>query len=255
MGVARPKNQPELAGSLPAHLSTARPKGDQVRELLVAIINGLTPGAILPSERVLAERLHLARGTVRQEIEQLVAEGLLYRRPGHGTFVADAKFLQSSALTSFSQDMRARGLIPGARLVGVEVAGASPLLAGQLGVSRGAPVVQITRVRTASGVPIALERAALSAARFPGLDKVDWTDRSLYGLLADRWGVRRISSERRVAAVLPRRHEASLLQISATQPCFAIEGASRDTEGVVECGRSLYRADRYDLFIRATASG
>jgi GntR family transcriptional regulator len=248
----RPKNEPELTGGLPASLLASRPKGDQVRELLVGLIGDLKPGAMLPSERVLADRLALARGTVRQEIEQLVAEGLLYRRPGHGTFVADAKFLQSSALTSFSQDMRARGLVPGARLVSVDVAPATPLLASQLGLSRSAPVVQITRVRTAGGEPIALERAALSADRFPGLDDVDWDDRSLYEFLADRWGVRRISSERRVSAVLPRRHEAGLLHISLTQPCFAIEGASRDSAGVVESGRSLYRADRYDLFIRAS---
>jgi GntR family transcriptional regulator len=252
VGVPRPKNEPEIAVSLPAQLATGRPKGDQVRELLVGVINGLTPGAMLPSERVLAERLQIARGTVRQEIEQLVAEGLLYRRPGHGTFVADAKFLQSSALTSFSQDMRARGLTPGARLVSVDLTGATSLLAGQLGIPVDTPIIQITRVRTAGGVPIALERATLSAERFPGLDKVDWTDRSLYDVLAREWGVRRISSERRVSAVLPRRHEATLLQIPANQPCFAIDGTSWDAEGTVEAGRSLYRADRYDLFIRAT---
>jgi GntR family transcriptional regulator len=251
--VPRPKNEPELAVSLPEHLATGRPKGDQLRELLVSVIDGLTPGAMLPSERVLADRLQLARGTVRQEIEQLVAEGLLYRRPGHGTFVADAKFLQSSALTSFSQDMRARGLQPGARLVSVDVSGATSVLAGALGVPLDSPVIQITRVRTAGAMPIALERATLSAQRFPGLQEVDWTDRSLYALLAERWGVRRISSERRVAAVLPRRHEAALLQIPLTQPCFAIDGTSRDAEGIVESGRSLYRADRYDLFIRASS--
>jgi len=250
--VPRPRNEPELAVALPAELLAGRPKGDQLRELLVGVIGGMAPGAMLPSERVLAERLQLARGTVRQEIEQLVAEGLLYRRPGHGTFVADAKFLQSSALTSFTQDMRARGLTPGARLVSVEVTAATPQQANQLGVARATAVIQITRVRTAGGVPIALERALLSALRFPGLDEVDWTDRSLYQLLAERWGVRRIASERRVSAVLPRRHEATLLQIATTQPCFAIEGTSQDPDGVVECGRSLYRADRYDLFIRAS---
>ena len=53
--------------------------------------------------------------------------------------------------------------------------------------------------------------------------------------------------------MLPRSGDAALLQIATTQPCFAIEGSSRDVDGVVEAGRSLYRADRYDLFIRVQA--
>jgi GntR family transcriptional regulator len=250
--MARTRNEPDVA--LPQRLSARRPKGDQLREILTALIGGMAPGEMLPSERVLAERYGVARGTVRQELDALVTEGLAARRAGYGTFVADQKFLHSSTLSSFSHDMRARGLRPGAAVVAVSVEPAGTPQAVRLEVLVGSPVVHLTRVRTADGVPIALEKVQLPGDRFAGVEEVDFTDTSLYEVLAERWGVHRLTADRRISAVPPTRPEAKLLDIPVTQPCFAIEGAGRDPVGVVEYGRSLYRGDRYDLLVRVTSS-
>ena len=78
--MARPRNNPGDLAELPTELRTDRPKGDQIREILENLTRSLAVGTVLPSERVLAERFGVARMTVRQEVDRVVAEGLAARR-------------------------------------------------------------------------------------------------------------------------------------------------------------------------------
>ena len=83
------------------------------RRLRDAIENRIVgPDDALPPERELAEELAVSRITVRKAIEGLVEEGLLVRRQGSGTFVSNRVEKNFSKLTSFSEDMRARGRKP-----------------------------------------------------------------------------------------------------------------------------------------------
>ncbi|MEU5691934.1 GntR family transcriptional regulator [Actinosynnema sp. NPDC020468] len=234
--------------AMPAELAVGRPKGGQLREFLEALVNELGPGVLLPSERVLAERYGVARMTVRQELDRLAADGVVVRRPRHGTFVAELKVAQVDLVTSFSDYARQKGMIPGARVVSTVVEPATPRLADQLEVRPGSPLLRLVRLRTADGVPMALERTHLSVDRFPGIGELEWENRSLYRELAQRWNVRIASTRARISAVLPEPEEAKVLDIPRNQPCFVIEGIPRDPEGVVvETGRSIYRADRYEV--------
>jgi GntR family transcriptional regulator len=107
---------------------------------------------MLPSERQLCEVFGVARMTVRQAISNLVANGLLSRVQGRGTFVARPPLRQSfSKLTSFSEDMRDRGLLATTRLLLREQLPASPELAALLAVAPGTPVMQLGRLRSANG--------------------------------------------------------------------------------------------------------
>src|SRR6266487_5208965 len=181
--------QGTLLASLPPNLSYQRPKGEQLQEILEGFIANLEPGTRLPSERVLAERYEVARATVTQAIDELAGKGLVYRVHGSGTFVAEPKFLQPETLTSFTEDMRSRGMTPGSLVLAQEVVAASALVARHLQLVEGAPVVFVHRVRTADGEPMAVERTYLPSSRFPGLEGVDLADRSLYDTLAANWGV------------------------------------------------------------------
>src|ERR671930_1328348 len=145
----RGRQQGALAAPLPEALSDERPKGEQLQEILEGVIAGLEPGDQLPSERLLNERYGVARATVVQAIEGLAARGLVYRVHGSGTFVAEPKFLQPETLTSFTEDMRARGMRPGSLVLAQEVVPASALVARHLELVAGAPVVFVHRVRTA----------------------------------------------------------------------------------------------------------
>ena len=246
----------ELIGALPARLSAKRPKGEQLEEILEGVITTLPPGGALPSERLLAKRYGVARATVSQAIEGLAIKGLVYRVHGSGTFVAEPKFRQPETLSSFSEDMHARGMTPGSVVLRLEVGAASEVIARQLEIEPGSPVVTLERVRTADGEPMALERAYLSAGRFPGLETVDLTDASLYERLAERFGVQVAVADQWVSAIRLTDAEARLLAVPPDQPAILFQRVTRDPGGaVVEYSRSLYRGDRYEVHTRHRRPG
>lgn len=236
---------------LPAQLSYERPKGEQLQEILEGYIASLAAGTMLPSERILAERFDVARMTVRSELERLESKGLIYRLQGRGTYVAEAKITQSVTLSSFSEDMRARGMSPGSRVLSQEVAPATDLVASNLEVAPESSVVRIERVRTADGEPMALERAFLPARRFVGLENENLSGLSLYEVLGRRFGVGVHTADERRAAVTLDEEEAGLLGTPAGQAAFLIQRVTRDEQGeVIEYVRSLYRGDRYETYTR-----
>jgi GntR family transcriptional regulator len=236
--------------ALPGRLEDSRPKGEQLRELLDELVSQLGAGALLPSERALAERLGVARMTVRKELDRLVAEGAAYRVQGRGTFVADARMVYADALKGFSEDIRARGMVPGARTLAQEVVGADARVAAALERPPGTQVVLIHRVRTADGEPIALEWLHLPAEDFPGLERLKLDGVSLYALLRERYGVTLATAAQRVSAVALSAAEAELLDAAEGRPAFLFRRVTRRPTGrVVEYARSLYRGDRYDIEI------
>jgi GntR family transcriptional regulator len=252
----RTRRHGEAIGALPPRLSARRPKGEQLQEILEGVVGALDPGAVLPSERLLAQRYGVARATVTQAIDGLAARGLVYRVQGSGTFVAEPKFRQPLTLTSFTEDMRARGMTPGSVVRGQAIVPASEVVARHLALVPGTPVVHLERVRTADGEPMALERTHLPAQRLPGLEDADLTDASLYELLERKWGVRVAEADQWASVVRVSEEEAALLHVSAEQPALLFQRVTRDPAGTpVEYVRSLYRGDRYEVHTRLERLG
>ena len=104
----------ETAGKVGIDHHSPVPKYSQLREILLDLVETeLDADQSIPSERELSTRFGLSRMTVRQSVDHLVSEGRLYRVQGKGTFVARPKIDMPLRLTSFSEDMRARGMEPG----------------------------------------------------------------------------------------------------------------------------------------------
>jgi GntR family transcriptional regulator len=241
--------------ALPATLAGTRPKGEQVREVLEQLIGLLGPGALLPSERMLAARYDLARMTVRKELDRLVAEGAAYRVQGRGTFVADQRIVYANPLTSFTQEIRSRGMTPGAIVRSQAIIAADDGLAARLERPPGTPVVRIERVRTADREPVALEWAHLPSDDFPGLERIRLADRSLVTLLRERFGVAPVQAAQRVSAVALTAEDAELLDAGEGRPAFLFRRTTRRASGrVIEYTRSLYRGDRYEIEMRQEES-
>jgi GntR family transcriptional regulator len=239
------------SGELPRRLSLRSPKGEQLREILEGLIAALEPGAPLPSERALAERYGIARMTVRTELDRLVSEGLAYRVHGRGTFVGEPRVAQSMELSSFTEDMRARGMTPGSRVLAQDVVPSSELVAARLGLAPGAAVVCVHRVRTADDEPMAVEQAFLPATRFSGLESEDLAGGSLLELLETRWGVSLSFAEQRVVAVRIADEQAQLLDVDAGQPGFLFQTVTHEPVAQpVFYAWSLYRGDRYEVQLR-----
>lgn len=241
---------------LPRRLPKGGPKGQALRGILEELLAALPPGAALPSERELAERYRLARMTVRSEIERLTAEGLVYRLQGRGTFVSEPRVAQAGALSSFTEDMVARGLSPGSTVLSSDVAEADGFLAAALELAPGDPVFRLDRVRTADGQPVAIEQAFLALSRFAGIEDVDFTAESLFTVLSERFGVSLRDARQRVVAAAIGPNEAPLLGVPEGEPGLRFHTVAWDGDGVpAYFAASLYRRDRYEIELRQTRAG
>lgn len=235
---------------LPAELSADRPRGDQVRERLQALAHRLGPGATMPSDRQLADHFGVARMTVRSEVKRLAIDGVLEVVHGSGTYVARTPRLAPEWGTSYTLAARAAKGEPSTTLLQRASGGADPDTARLLEVPPGSPILTLTRLRALDGRPVGIERVSLPLGRFHGLDEVDLETASLYEVLSERWGLVRASSSGRAAATLPSESDAALLGLAVRDPCLVVQMVSVDADGAVfEIGRSVYRADRYEIGI------
>jgi GntR family transcriptional regulator len=203
-------------------------------------------GSAIPSERELTEQFGVSRMTVRQSITNLVNEGLLYREKGRGTFVASPKVEQPlNGLTSFTEDMKARGLTPSNKVIRFEKAQPEPDIAQELQLAAGDEVYTVERIRYANEKPMALERTYLPVKLFPILNE-QALDGSLYSLIEQDQQQSISHASQRMEAALVRKEEAELLQIAMPSAILIIERVSYLTNGTpFEVVRSIYRADRY----------
>jgi len=205
---------------------------------------GLEPGHALPSERELAKLLSLSRVTVRKALGGLVDAGLLVQHRGAGTFVAERIVKSFSKLTSFSDDLRARGLRPHSVLIEREIGEVTPAEAMALNLSPGARVVRLHRLRYAGDEPLALERSVIpqDVIADPGL-----IEHSLYETF-DCLGCRPVRALQRLRAVALNAPQAAMLGEPAGAPALFIERrAFRDDGRVIEFTCSHYRGDAYDF--------
>ena len=204
----------------------------------------LAPDSVLPPERDLATDLGISRITVRKAIDGLVKEGLLVRRQGSGTFVRSRMEKNFSKLTSFSEDMRARGRTPRSVWVKRSEGTVTPEEAMSLRSSPGTPVYRFHRIRYADDAPMAIERATILADCLPSLDAVE---SSLYEALEQN-GHRPVRALQRLRAVLFDAEQAELLGARARDPGLLVERIGFDRQGrAIEFSQSWYRGDTYDF--------
>ena len=205
------------------------------------------PGDALPSERDIAVKADVSRVTVRKAVRDLVRRGVLVQRHGSGTFVAPRprRVEQSlSALTSFTEDMARRGMTVRSTWLDRGLYPPSPDEMMKLGLAAGEKVARLSRLRAGNGMPLAIERAALSASVLPDPDGIG---ASLYAAL-EKTGNRPVRAVQRISAASLGEADARLLDVPAGSPGLHIERISYLATGkVVEFTRSLYRGDAYDF--------
>lgn len=214
-------------------------------------------GERLPSESRLCEEFGVSSITMRRAVATLVAEGLLVRLQGKGTFVSSDHAIVRGPpeLTSFSQDMEARGWRGSARVLARRTERASARVATKLGLLSGAPVSIISRVRLADGVPVAIQTAHLPTLFFPGLERYDFSRESLYEVFEQVYGVKPAHATGVYHAGNVGVAEAAPLEVEAGSPAFRVERVASDSSGrLIELVDSVIRGDRWTLIIRLSAS-
>jgi DNA-binding GntR family transcriptional regulator/CubicO group peptidase (beta-lactamase class C family)/ribosomal protein S18 acetylase RimI-like enzyme len=224
----------------------AEPKSRRLREALLELIRERAPGAALPTERELCADYGVSRATVRHVLQRLEAEQRIFRRQGKGTFVALAKIEEPLGLTSHTEEMRARGIVPGSKLITVTRIEAGIDVATKLRLGPDSEVLRIERLRLADGEPIAIEVLFLHAERFDGITASLGDDVSLYQLLHSDYGVELDSAEETIEAVVAGAREAKLLDCAAGSALLQLSRLTTDTEHhPIEYVQSLYRGDRF----------
>ncbi|WP_251636895.1 GntR family transcriptional regulator [Sporosarcina sp. NCCP-2716] len=220
----------------------------QIEELLrERIAEGTYPvNSLIPSERDLSAQFGVSRMTVRQALLNLVKEGLLYREKGRGTFVAEEKMEQPlNGLTSFTEDMKARGFVPGTKLIGFSIVQPDAQIAAKLGLDGEASVYKIIRIRYADNTPMAIERSFLPVGLLPELTE-EALQGSLYAYIEQQAHLVIGQATQRMEAALAKLDDAEYLQISLPAAVVLIERISMLDDGrPFEVVRSTYRADRY----------
>lgn len=210
-------------------------------------IGELAPYERLPSERELSETLNVSRMTLRAALRVLDNKGLLVRRPGDGTYIAQPKIeRQAGKLVPFTEGMRLRGYQTGAKIIALEQRLAETSIASQLKIAVSMPVYSIQRLRLINREPVMLEKFAVPVYRFPNLDIYDMETRSFYEIAETEYGITIHQAQQSLEAVSATEFEAELLQVVPGTPLMLERRQAFDPDSrPVEYGQDLYRGDRF----------
>ena len=223
-------------------------KQADTREQVLDLIERLSVGQAIPSERQLSVDLSVSRLTVRAALDELVREGYLIRRRGAGTFVSEPKIAQELTMTSFTEDMRRRGLEPASRTLELKTITAGARLGRMLHVSPSEPVLVATRLRLADRETMAIETLHVRKSLVPGLTAADLESGSFYELLESKYGIELVSGLQTIEPTVTNEEESAALGLPLHSPAFVFERVTHAASGdIVEFVRSVYRGDRYRL--------
>jgi GntR family transcriptional regulator len=243
-------SQPDAGGAI-AVAEAYRKLSEMLRR------SSFPPGSRLPGERELAARIGVSRSTLRKALDLLEDKGVLDRSPKRGWFVPlHVVGEPPSTLQSFSEMARARGLVPGAKVLGARERPATFEEAGKLRIAPAASVLELSRLRTLDGVPVCVDVSIVVLAKVPLLAGTDMTDRSLYETIEELSDVRIERSSYTLRADACSQPLADLLRIQPGSPILIGEELTYLTDGSpILAGTMSYRADAYrfqaDLFRRA----
>ena len=210
----------------------------------------------IPSERQLESRYNLSRPTIRQAIDLLSRQGYLYRVHGKGTFVSPPKLQKGMLeLTSFSEDMRNRGLTPGHKILEFGYVKPNSETKRHLEIiDDEKKVLRIKRLRFGNDEPIGLQDSFLSLDGELEITREEIEKRgSIYAILQEKFGIYPTEADETLEVTLATREEANLLKIQEGSPLLLNERTlwSQDRKAI-EFVRILYRGDRYKYFVRLT---
>lgn len=212
------------------------------------------PGSALPEQAALAERFGVSVGTLRKATDELVAERILVRRQGLGTFVA----LHGPAHNRyhFFHIVERDGTreLPQPRMLAFERDGATADEAAALAIAEGARVLRITNLLSLRGQPAVLDTIVVAAARFPGLTAARFgqRDSTIYSLYQTAYGINVVRTHEQLAARTADRATARALGMSSGDPVLVIERVAYTyhdapvevRHSIVDTRMRTYEADR-----------
>jgi GntR family transcriptional regulator len=227
------------------------PRYYEIEQALRARIAELKADDPLPSDAMLCHEFGVSRMTARNAVQRLTQEGLVYRVPGRGTFVAEPPVhRQAGSLLSFTEEMRRRGRVPSSRLLAREVREPRPAEASRLQLDPGDEVIAVRRLRVADDEPLAIEEAVFPATIAPLIQRADLERSSLHDTLVEGGHVPTMGRAR-LGAEAAGTDDALLLDIVPGSPLLVEKRVIHDQDGnPLELCESRYAGDRYGLDVQ-----
>lgn len=211
----------------------------------------LPPESQLPSEHELCERFGVSRVTVRRALQTLDADGLIYRRPGLGSFVCDRRMSQGLVrLTDFAQDLSRAGMRATSRVLAQETEPCPELIAERLGVAPGVPVLRLDRLRLGDDEPLAVDVTWIPPNYAHLLEGHDLGRKTIYQVLEREYGIQALSGRYRISAAGADEATARHLGVEPGEALLRLDRTTRTVgEKVLYFQRRFLRGDRmaYEL--------
>ncbi|UCD99205.1 MAG: GntR family transcriptional regulator [Chloroflexota bacterium] len=241
---------------LPTSFAFSIPLYVQIANRLISQIEtgDLSPGEQLPAEREFSENIGVNRMTLRRALQVLESQGLIVRKHGVGTFIAEPKIdRQVEVIYRFTSVMQNRGLTPGAKIISLERIPAGRFLARNLAIDPGDEVFDILRLRSINEEPVMLENYKISVARFPQLDHYDLENHSIYEIMENEYAVPIQRARQSFEPIVASEFEASILEINIGEALMLETRISYDARDIpVEFGKDRYRGDRFRFLSETT---
>jgi GntR family transcriptional regulator len=226
----------------------------QLKELIKDRIkdNTLRQGQIIESENEMAEMFGVSPGTVKKAFSELCNEGALYRRQGKGTFVSKPDFSRTFfRFFRYGTGDNEEGVMPGSIILASSVISPSPMVKMKLVLPAEEKVIQIKRVRTLMGVPLMVENIFLPERIFRGFDRIDITDKLLYPIFDEKYGIPIIWADEHLEPRVADQESAESLKIKHGDPVIFIERiAYTYGDRPVEFRSGFGRGDRFRYHIQ-----
>jgi GntR family transcriptional regulator len=210
----------------------------------------LRPGDPVSSERDLAKLHQVSLMTARHALAYLEHEGVVERRRGIGTFVATPK-IHFNKLMSYTEQMAARSLNAGSKVLGLKIIDNEPEVAARLSLAPTDPIIKLERLRHAAEEPFAFETCYLSSNEFPELLNAPLGRESLFAILERNYDVKLGYADEEIDATAADPHTAELLGVPRREPLLRIRQVIFSTKGkALMYVLGIYRSDRHNLVIR-----
>lgn len=249
----KPADDHILHSRLMAGAAADSPLYKEVKRLLTETIQSgeWKPGTAIPSERQLSGRFHVAVGTLRKAVDELVQERILIRQQGRGTFVAAHN--RDRMMFHFFHIQREDGdkPTPDVETLSFKSARADEIEASRLGIATGDKVFRIQNVLRLAADPVIFDRVTIPQALFPGLTAAQFKNRpsTIYHLYQSVFGITVVRSAERLRAVRAETESAAILGVPKGAPLLEIRRVAMTFhDAPVEARTSLVNTEHHEYF-------